>query len=272
MSRWPLTGANVPDKEMAVNPASFSLKRQVALVTGAAGALGRMACMTFAQAGADLVLVGRQIDSLREQADRLEDMGVRVLSVAADVTQSASVQSMVDQAMAHFGRIDIVLNNAGTSSPKSLQELTDDDWHRIMDTSATGSFFVARAVAPHMIQAGYGRIISMGSILAVRGMASRIAYSAAKAAVANLTRALAFELGPHGITVNALGPTVIVTDLNREMVRKQPELYDAVLKRTAIGRLGQAQDIAGPLLFLASPAAAFVTGQVLFVDGGYTAG
>jgi NAD(P)-dependent dehydrogenase (short-subunit alcohol dehydrogenase family) len=119
---------------------------------------------------------------------------------------------------------------------------------------------------------GGGTIINMGSILSQAGMANRSAYAASKAAIASFTKSMAFELGPHGITVNALGPTVIVTDLNRELVRTQPQLYDAVVKRTPLRRLGQPEDIAGALVFLASPAARFVTGQTLYVDGGYSAG
>ncbi|MFC6283803.1 MULTISPECIES: SDR family NAD(P)-dependent oxidoreductase [Polaromonas] len=251
---------------------NMSLKGQVAVVTGAAGGLGNLACRTFAEAGADIVLVGRRTEALQEGVQQMQALGVRASSVAADVTDSKSVISMVAEVKAQYGRIDILFNNAGTTSPKPLLELTDDDWHQVMDTSATGSFYTARAVAPMMMAAGSGRILNMGSILSLRGMSHRIAYSAAKAAVANLTRALAFELGPHGITVNALAPTVIVTDLNRELVRTQPELYGDVLRRTAMGRLGKPEDIAGALLFLVSPAAGFVTGQILCVDGGYTAG
>lgn len=251
---------------------NMSLTGQVAVVTGAAGGLGSLACRTFADAGAAVVLVGRRLETLQVGVQQIQASGARACAIAVDVTDSKSVTAMVAEVEAKYGRLDILFNNAGTTSPKSLLELTDDDWHQVMNTSATGSFFTARAVAPMMMAAGYGRIVNMGSILSLRGMSNRVAYSAAKAAVANLTRALAFELGPHGITVNALAPTVIVTDLNRELVRTQPELYDGVLKRTAMGRLGSPEDIAGALLFLASHAAGFITGQILCVDGGYTAG
>lgn len=250
---------------------SMRLDGQVAVITGGGGGLGSLAARAFAAAGADVAVVGRNAASLQAAADAVRAAGRRAAAIVADVTRSADVNRMVEQAVAEFGRIDILLNNAGITSPKTLVELTDEDWHRIMDTSATGAFYCARAVAPVMMRQREGAILSMGSILSARGMAKRTAYSAAKAAIANFTRALALELGPHGIRVNAIAPTVIVTDLNRELVRTQPQLYQAVVDRTALGRLGEPEDIAGALVFLASPAARFITGQTLFVDGGYTA-
>ena len=250
---------------------SMRLDRKVAVVTGGGGGLGSLAARAFAAAGADVVLVGRTTETLRAAEDAVRGAGRRGAAIVADVTRSADVNRMVEQAVGAFGRVDILLNNAGVTSPKTAVELTDDDWHRIMDTSATGAFYCSRAVAPVMMRQREGCIISVGSILSARGMAKRTAYSAAKAAVMNLTRALALELGPHGIRVNAIAPTVIVTDLTRELVRTQPQLYQAVLDRTPLGRLGEPEDIAGALVFLASPAARFITGQTLFVDGGYTA-
>jgi len=250
---------------------ALRLDGKVAIVTGGGGGLGSLAARAFAAAGADVAVVGRTAEKLRAVEDAIRGAGRRAAAIVADVTRSADVNRMVEQAVGAFGRVDILLNNAGVTSPKTVVELTDDDWHRIMDTSATGAFYCSRAVAPVMMRQREGCIISVGSILSARGMAQRAAYSAAKAAVMNLTRALALELGPHGIRVNAIAPTVIITDLNRELVRTQPELYQAVLDRTPLGRLGAPEDIAGALVFLASPAARFITGQTLFVDGGYTA-
>jgi NAD(P)-dependent dehydrogenase (short-subunit alcohol dehydrogenase family) len=247
------------------------LDGKVAVITGGGGGLGSLAARAFAAAGADVALAGRTAETLEIAADAVRGAGRRAAAVVADVTRSADVNRMIGQVLEEFGRVDILLNNAGVTSPKAAAELTDEDWHRIMDASATGAFFCARAVAPAMMRQRDGCILSMGSILSTRGMANRTAYSAAKAAVMNLTRALALELGPHGIRVNAIAPTVIVTDLNRELVRTQPQLYRAVLDRTPLGRLGEPEDIAGALVFLASPAARFITGQTLFVDGGYTA-
>jgi NAD(P)-dependent dehydrogenase (short-subunit alcohol dehydrogenase family) len=250
---------------------AMRLDGKVAVVTGGGGGLGSLAARAFAAAGADVVLVGRTAEKLRATEEAVRGAGRRAAAIVADVTRSADVNRMVEQAVGAFGRVDLLLNNAGVTSPKTAVEMTDDDWHRIMDTSATGAFYCSRAVAPVMMRQREGCIISVGSILSTRGMAKRTAYSAAKAAVMNLTRALALELGPHGIRVNAIAPTVIVTDLNRELVRTQPQLYQAVLDRTPLGRLGEPEDIAGALVFLASPAARFITGQTLFIDGGYTA-
>ena len=250
----------------------FRLDGKVAVVTGGGGGLGSLAARAFAAAGADVAVVGRTAGTLQAVVDGVRGKGRRAEAVVADVTHSAEVNRMVEQVVGAFGRIDVLFNNAGVTSPKTVVELTDEDWHRIMDTSATGAFYCARAAVPVMMRQGEGCIINMGSILSARGMARRTAYSAAKAAVTNLTRALALELGPHGIRVNAIAPTVIVTDLNRELVRTQPQLYQAVLDRTPLGRLGEPEDLAGALVFLASSASRFVTGQTLFVDGGYTAG
>jgi NAD(P)-dependent dehydrogenase (short-subunit alcohol dehydrogenase family) len=142
----------------------------------------------------------------------------------------------------------------------------------VIDVNLTGAFLCARAFSAGMRDRKRGRIINMGSVLSGRGMASRTVYSASKAGLANLGAALCFELGPYGVTVNTIGATVIVTDLNRELVRTQPELYGQVLRRTALGRLGEVEDVVGLLVFLASPAAGFITGQTIYVDGGYTAG
>lgn len=248
------------------------LDGQVALVTGAAGGLGSLIARTLADSGARLVLVGRSADRLAGLERELRERGADACVMAADVADPDSVRALAKRLRAEIGRLDVLINNAGVTSPKSLFDLTDDDWRRINDTSAGGTFYCLRELSPLMIERRYGRIVNLGSILSVRGMAMRSAYSAAKAAVANLTRSAAFELGPHGITVNALAPTVIVTDLNRDMVRAQPQLYEGVVRRSAMGRLGELQDLVLPLRFLVAPGSGFVTGQVLCVDGGYTAG
>ena len=257
---------------MAAEQDPLRLDGQVALITGAAGGLGTVIARTLGGSGARLILVGRNAEKLAGIQRELQERGVDVCIMSADVADADSVRALAARVRQEVGRLDILVNNAGVTSPKSLFDLTDDDWRRIIDTSAGGTFYCIRELAPLMIERGYGRIVNLGSILSVRGMAMRSAYSAAKAAVANLTRSAAFELGPHGITVNALAPTVIVTDLNRGMVQAQPQLYEGVVRRSAMGRLGELDDLVLPLRFLVAPGAGFVTGQVLCVDGGYTAG
>jgi NAD(P)-dependent dehydrogenase (short-subunit alcohol dehydrogenase family) len=250
----------------------FRLDGQVAIVTGGGGGLGAAGALALAEAGADIALIARNRTKLEAAATAVEGAGRRALIVEADVSGEASINGAAEAVKAAFGRVDILFNNAGITNPQPLMEIAPGDFRRLLDVNVTGAFLTIRAFAPMMVAAGYGRIVNMGSILSARGMANRAAYSASKAALANLGRAAAFEFGGNGITVNTLGATVIVTDLNRELVRTQPQLYDAVVRRTALGRLGEIDDLMGALLFLASPAANFVTGQLLFVDGGYTAG
>jgi NAD(P)-dependent dehydrogenase (short-subunit alcohol dehydrogenase family) len=250
----------------------FSLEGDVAVVTGASGGIGTAAAVALSKAGADLALVGRNVAKLEQTAHVVEDAGRRALVVEADVTDEMSVEAARDTVLAKFGRADILFNNAGVTSPKTLVDTPIEEWRRIIDVNLTGAFLCSRAFAKSMMEQRRGRIVNMGSILSGRGMATRTAYCATKAGLANFGAALAFELGPHGVTVNTIGATVIVTDLNRELIRTQPHLYQKVLARSALGRLGEVKDVVGVLVFLASPAAGFVTGQTIYVDGGYTAG
>ncbi|HEV2677381.1 MAG TPA: glucose 1-dehydrogenase [Aliidongia sp.] len=251
---------------------SFSLEGRVAVVTGGGGGIGSAAAVALAEAGADIAVVGRNVAKLEQTAAAIRQAGRRALVVEASVTEEASVDAARDAVVAEFGTVDILFNNAGVTSPKLLADLPLDEWRSILDVNLTGAFLCSRAFARPMIAQRHGRIVNMGSILSGRGMATRTAYCASKAGLANFGAALAFELGPHGITVNTIGATVIVTDLNRDLIRTQPHLYDRVLARSALGRLGEVGDVTGVLVFLASPAAGFVTGQTLYVDGGYTAG
>jgi 2-dehydro-3-deoxy-D-gluconate 5-dehydrogenase len=250
----------------------FSLEGNVAVVTGAGGGIGRAAAVALAEAGADVALIGRNLAKLNETARAVQQAGRRALVVEADVTDERAVKSARDGVIAEFGRADVLFNNAGITSPKLLADLPLDEWRRITDVNLTGAFLCSQAFAEPMTKQRHGRIINMGSILSGRGMATRTAYCASKAGLANFGAALAFELGPSGITVNTIGATVIVTDLNRALINTQPQLYQKVRDRSAIGRLGEVDDVVGVLVFLASPAARFVTGQTIYVDGGYTAG
>lgn len=250
----------------------FRLDSKVAVVTGASGGIGSAGALALADAGADLVLVGRNKSKLEATQSKVSAKGRRAFVVEADVTREADVERLRDAVTGAFGKADILFNNAGITSPKLLTDMPLDEWQRIIETNLTGAFLCSKAFAPVMVGQKSGRIINMGSILSGRGMASRTAYCASKAGLANFAAAMAFELGPHGVTVNTIGATVIVTDLNRDLIRTQPQLYEKVINRTALGRLGELDDVVGTLVFLASPAAGFITGQTIYVDGGYTAG
>jgi NAD(P)-dependent dehydrogenase (short-subunit alcohol dehydrogenase family) len=250
----------------------FSLDGNVAVVTGAGGGIGTECAVGLAEAGADVAVLGRNVAKLKETAYAVEDAGRRALVVEADVTDEVSVQAACDVVLSKFGRADILFNNAGITSPKSMMDLPIDEWRRVVDVNLTGAYLCTRTFARPMMERRKGSIINMGSILSGRGMANRAVYAATKAGLANFGASVAFELGPFGITVNTIGATVIVTDLNRDLIRTQPQLYDKVLARSALGRLGEVDDVVGVLVFLASPAARFITGQTIYVDGGYTAG
>jgi NAD(P)-dependent dehydrogenase (short-subunit alcohol dehydrogenase family) len=250
----------------------FNIQGHVAIVTGAGGGIGTAAAVALAEAGADLAVVGRNVTKLQETAKAVQRAGREALIVEADVTDEAAVEAARDAVITKFGRADILFNNAGITSPRLLIDMPVDEWRRISEVNLTGAFLCSRAFAKPMIGQKRGRIINMGSILSGRGMANRTAYCATKAGLANFGSALAFELGPYGITINTIGATVVVTDLNRELIRTQPQLYQKVLDRSAVGRLGEVEDVVGVVVFLASPAAAFITGQTIYVDGGYTAG
>jgi NAD(P)-dependent dehydrogenase (short-subunit alcohol dehydrogenase family) len=251
---------------------SFRLDGLVAIVTGASGGIGSAGAIALAEAGADVALVARNREKLEQTAKSVEAVGRKALVVEADVTDEAAVAKMKDEIIGAFGKADILFNNAGITSPKLMVDIAPEEWRQIIDVNLTGAYLCSRVFAPAMIDQKFGRIINMGSILSGRGMASRSVYSASKAGLANFGASLAFELGPHGITVNTIGATVIVTDLNRELIKTQPQLYQKVIDRMPLGRLGELDDLTGPLVFLASPAAKFITGQTLYVDGGYTAG
>jgi len=244
----------------------------VAVVTGGGSGLGEGAALALAAAGARLALVGRRLAPLEDTAAAIRAAGGQACAHVADVTQPETLGCAVAGIIAVCGRIDILVNSAGVNSPKAALDMTAPEWDIVMDTNVRGTFLACQAVLPGMIAQGGGCIVNLGSIAGDRGIAKRAVYGTSKAAVAQLTRVLAVEMGAHNVRVNAVAPTVIVTELNRGLVRQQPELYRAIVERTPLGRLGQRSDIAGAIVFLASPAASFITGQVLYVDGGYSAG
>ena len=242
---------------------------RVALVTGASRGIGRAAAIGLAEAGFDLVLndVPRQGKDLAEVKGAVERLGRRAFVALADVSRKAEVRAMVAEAIAAAGHIDVLVNNAGILIANSVEDLEEDQWDAVLDVNAKGTFLVTQALLPHMRERRYGRIVNISSIGGKQGAPLQAHYSASKAAVMGFTRVLAQEVGGDGITANCVCPGIIVTEMGRTNLADKVNVAKWT-GATALRRLGQPEDVAGPVVFLASDASAFVTGQSLNVCGG----
>ncbi len=249
----------------------FSLDGKIAFVTGAGRGLGRAGALALAKAGAHVVLVSRTRSQLEETASAVEALGRRALVAPADARSQQEVDATVRAAVETFGRIDILFNNAGTNVRKPVVEMTDEDWHTIMETNVKGVFVVARAVARQMIEQRGGCIVNMSSASSVIPERDKVVYASSKGAVMQFTKGLALELAPYGIRVNAIAPGYMMTPLVRGYVEGDAERRKRILSRIALGRVGQPEEIGGALVFLASDAASYITGATIAIDGGWTA-
>ena len=249
----------------------FDLTGQTALVTGASRGLGQYIALAFASAGADLILTSRNKDDLLPFVAELEARGRRAVALALDVREQSSIEAMTKAAVTAFPQVHILVNNAGCNVRKPALDVTWDDWNLILDTNLRGSFFVAQAMARHMIEHGYGRIINIGSVTSVFGYAGLAPYGASRGGTRQLTMSLADDWGRHGITVNCLAPGWFETAQNRVMYQNQ-EWVDYLIDRIPLKRPGQPHDLDGAILFLASEASRYITGQTLLVDGGISTG
>ncbi len=250
------------------------LEGKVAVVTGGAGGIGEAAVRSLSAEGAAVVISDLNWEGARKLEESLTAKGARALAVKTDVADLRQVQELAGKARSAFGRIDVLVNNAGIGSRKhpdgrkvNLWELTVDEWRRMVDVHLNGCFLCCREIVPLMIPHGWGRIINISSLAARSGgQVAGAHYAAAKTGILGLTRALAGEVGKYGITVNAITPGRIDTPIIRDV---PPEVNAEIARRTPAGRLGTGQDIAGAILFLVSDAAAFVTGVTLDVNGGF---
>ena len=249
----------------------FDLSGKVALVTGGSKGLGLAMAAGLASAGAKIMLVNRNADEGAEAAKELAiDFGVKTLSFSADVGDQQQTESMTRAALDTFGKIDILINSAGINIRGAIDELSPDDFAKVMHVNVTGTWLCSRAVTPHMKKNKSGKIINLASTLGLVGLANRTPYTSSKGAVVQMTRALALELAPFNINVNALCPGPILTEMNLPIADTE-EGRKFVVGATALGRWGKLQEIQGAAIFLASDAASYMVGTMLTVDGGWTA-
>jgi len=249
----------------------FDLTGKTAIVTGTSRGLGQYFARALARAGADLVITSRHPDTLASFKAEIEALGRRAVPLELDVADQASIRRMAEAARAAYGRIDILVNNAGCNVRKPALEIGWDEWNLVLDTNLRGTFFVCQAVGRGMVERGYGRIVNIGSVTSVFGYAGLAPYCASRGGVKQLTMSLADDWGPHGVTVNCLAPGWFHTAQN-DVLYQNRAWVDYLVDRIPLKRPGLPNDLDGAIVFLASDASAYLTGQTLLVDGGISTG
>lgn len=249
----------------------FSLDGRVAIVTGASRGIGRAIAIGFAAHGANLVLVSRARESLKAAAGEVQDLGRQSLVVPCDVSKTAEVSSMVERAVASFGKIDILVNCAGISPTfKSAELVTDEEWEEIISVNLSGTFKCCREVGKAMLSQGSGSIINLSSLGGVVAIPKVIVYCTSKGGIEQMTKVLAMDWAQRGVRVNAIIPGWIATDMTARL-RETDNMREAVIQRTPLGRIAEPSEVVGAAVYLASDAASFVTGETIRVDGGWLA-
>ncbi len=256
---------------MAEEFPKFELTGQVALVTGAARGLGRAIALALANAGADVALGLRDVSTGGELARQIQAMGRRALPLQMDMSKLDQIQRAIEDAVKHFAKLDILVNNAGIAPENPAENVTEKDFDATLAVNLKGTFFASQAAARAMIRQKFGRIINMSSQAGFAALPGESVYCMTKAALAHLTKCLAVEWGKHGITVNAVAPTFIHTPGTEEALANAAFRADVVERIAALHRIGEPQEVAGAVVFLASPAASLITGHTLLIDGGWTA-
>jgi len=258
------------DPSPAVTAPRFDLTGQIALVTGAARGLGNACALALAQAGADVALGLRDASTGAELARAVRALGRRALPLQMDITKRAEIASAVAEAVRHFGRVDVLVNNAGIGPPNPAEDVTEEDFDYTVAVNVKGTFFVSQEVGRVMIKQRGGKIVNLSSQAGFIGLPTESVYCMTKAAIAHLTKCLAVEWGRYGINVNAVAPTFIRTPGTVKWLEDDAFRND-LLSKIPLGRVGDPIDVAGAVVFLASPAASLITGATLLIDGGFTA-
>ena len=248
----------------------LELNGKTAVVVGGTSGIGRAIAHGLAEAGANVVPTSRRMEQVEAAASEIEERGRRSLRVTSDVSDRASLQTVLDETVAAFGKVDILVNSAGRTKRAPTLDFSEEDWNAIMETNLTGTLRACQVFGRHMLERGYGRIINIASLSTFVALYEVAAYSASKAAVASLTKSLAIEWASRGVCVNAIAPGVFRTALNQKLLDESERGREFQL-RTPMRRFGKVEELAGAAVFLASDAASFVTGEVLTVDGGFLA-
>lgn len=247
----------------------FDLDGKVAMVTGGTRGLGEVAAMALAKAGADVAVCGRSQDDLARVSKAVLKLGVKAAGFSLDVTSKHDIREGVDRILNEFGRVDILVNNAGVNHRVPVLDYSEEAWDLVIDTNLKGSFLVTQAVVPQMLENGYGKVINMSSIMGAVALPNQLAYASSKGGVDQMTKVMALEWAKQGVRVNAIGPTYFETDLVKQ-IRNDPERFNFINERTPMGRWGHLPELEGIVIFLAAPASDFITGQTIYIDGGWT--
>ncbi|HHW37338.1 MAG TPA: 3-oxoacyl-ACP reductase FabG [Bacillales bacterium] len=248
----------------------FNLNKKTAIVTGGNRGLGRTIALALAKSGANIVIVGRNSERNQEVVDEIEKLGSKGVGFSNDITNIKEIDEMVENVLRIFGKVDILVNNAGISHTKFAFDVTEEEWDQVMALNVKSLFFCSQAVAKVMKAQGHGKIINISSVVGAVGDVGISAYTASKAAVINLTRSLALEWSRFGIHVNAIGPAYIETEMNKSELSNE-KVRGKIINKTPLKRLGIPEELEGTILLLASDASSFITGQTIYVDGGWLA-